>query len=340
MQVGLNQSGLPLATPLNSGGVKNTQAVRQPEAPRIRQGDNRFPESPLISTRPLRYNVQLNQQLTAVQQADNYLSQVESQLLQLRYAASHGSRRGELSQEAARTLTTLLNDRPQLSAGTVDRHLAVNPEQTAQVHFTLPAAQRLLQNDESETLIFSLAGQRREMVAVSLEAGATPRQDVMRLNQGLGRFGVHATLDKQQSLVFRVDETHWPQISSQLSVRGEGKRFSANEFTALIARPEPAVTDSLSQLAQQPGAMREFQGEVQQALEQLTQQRGKLYSHQDNVRRRINEMATQYQPRQALEHAQALRLHLQTSHQDYAATARALGAQANLQPGTVSNLLR
>lgn len=340
MQVGLNQAGLSLTTPLNSGGVKNTAAVK-PQAPlRSRNGENRFPESPLISTRPLRYNVQLNQQLTSVQQADNYLSQVESQLLQLRYAVSHGSLRGDATHEAARSLSSLLSSRPEMSAGTVDRHLAVDPEQTAQVHFTLPAAQRLLQNDEKETLIFSLAGQRREMVAVSLEAGATPRQDVMRLNQGLGRFGVHARLDKQQALVFRVDETDWPQISSQLSVRGEGKRFSANEFTALLARPEPAVTDTLSQLAQQPTLMREYQADVQQALEQLTQQRGQLYNHQDNVRKRINEMATQYQPTEALEHARALRTHLQNSHQDYAATARALGAQANLRQGTVSNLLR
>lgn len=340
MQVGLNPSGLPLSTPLNSGGVKSTAAVKQPPALRDRFSENRFPESPLISTRPLRYNVQLNQQLTSVQQADNYLSQVENQLLQLRYAVNHGSLRGDTTHEAARSLSTLLSNRSAISAGTVNRHLAVDPEQNAQVNFTLPAAQRLLQSDESETLIFSLAGTRREMVAVALEASATPRQHVMRLNQGLGRFGIHAAVDKQQALVFSVDEKVWPQVSSQLSVRGEGKRFSANEFTALLARPEPAVTDTLSQLAQQPTLMREYQGEVQHALEQLTQQRGQLYNHQDNVRRRINEMATQYQPTQALEHARALRAHLQHSQQDYAATARALGAQANLQQGTVSNLLR
>lgn len=340
MQVGLNQAGLPLSTPSNLGGVKQTAAVAKQAQPRARNTDNRFPESPLISTRPLRYNVQLNQQLTSVQQADNYLSQVESQLLQLRYAVGHGSLRGDATNDAARSLSALLSQRPDLTAGTVDRHLEVDPEQTAQVHFTLPAAGRILQNDESETLIFSLAGQRREMVAVSLEAGATPRQNVMRLNQGLGRFGIHASLDKQQSLAFSVDEKNWPQVSSQLSVRGEGKRFSANEFTALLARPEPAVTDTLSQLAQQPALMREYQGDVQQALEQVTQQRGQLYNHQDNVRRRINEMATQYRPAEALEHARALRAHLQNSDQDYAATARALGAQANLRQGTVSNLLR
>lgn len=340
MQVGLKPSALPLATPLNAGGVKNTAVEKSQALQRSGNGENRFPESPLISTRPLRYNVQLNQQLTSVQQADHYLSQVESELLQLRYAVSHGVQRGDATQEAARCLSKLLSERTQLSAGTVNRHLAMDPEQAAQVHFTLPAAQRLLQSDESETLIFSLVGVRREMVAVSLQAGDTPRQDVMRLNQGLGRFGIHASLDKQQTLALRVDETQWQQVSSQLSVRGEGKRFSASEFTALLARPEPAVTDTLSQLALQLGLLRESHGDVQQALEQVTRQRGQLYTHQDNVRRRINEMATQYRPTEALEHARALREHLHNSHQDYAATARALGAQANLRQGTVSNLLR
>lgn len=340
MQVGLNQAGFSLPAPRNAKGVTDTPAIREKASQRSRHGDNRFPESPLISTRPLRYNVQLNQQLTTVQQADNYLSQVESQLLQLRYVASHRTQRGEVAHTAGQALSTLLVERSTMSAGTVNRHLAFNPEQTAQVTFTLPAAQRLLQSDEGETLIFSLAGQRRDMAAVSLEAGATPRQDVLRLNQGLGRFGVYANLDNQQTLVFSVDEADWLQLSSQLSVRGEGKRFSANEFTALLARPEPAVTDALAQLAQNPGQIREFDQDIQKALEQLTQQRGQLFNHQDNVRRRINEMGSQYQPAEALGHAQALRVHLQNSHQDYPTTARALGAQANLRQSTVNNLLR
>lgn len=340
MQVGLNQTGLPLTTPLNTGGVKQPVPLREAKAPRARHADTRFPESPLISTRPLRYNVQLNQQLTLVQQADSYLSALESQLLQLRYASNPSARRGTLLHESARSLVTLIVDRPVLSAGTVNRHLTADPETPAQVNFTLPAAQHLLQGEARETLIFSLAGSRREMTAVVLESSEGPRQQMLRLNQGLGRFGVHARLDKQQALLFSVDEHRWQQVSSQLSVRGEGSRFSASEYTALLARPEPAITDVLVQLAQQPERATERQAEVQQALEKITRQRGTLFTHQENVRQRINEMATQYSPADALAQARALGAHLQNISQDYSATARALGAQANLQQGTVSNLLR
>lgn len=337
MQVGLTQSGLSLTSPVQTGGVTTPSAVRGQPAGAARQKETRFPESPLISTRPLRYNVQLNQQLTAVQQADSYLASVEGQLLQLRHASQNG-RRAERVDAAAGELKTLLDNRQAISNGTVDRHLTVTLEKPAQVRFTLPAAQRLVQSDEEETLIFSLAGQRREMVAVALEAGSSARQQVLRLNQGLGRFAIHASVDPQQQLSFSVDEARWPQVSSQLSARGEGKRVAAS-FTALLARQESSVSDTLRELAAQPHRLREMQGEVHHVLEQLTRQRSHLYLQQDNVRRRINEMETHYPANEALQHARALRQHLQTSSDDFSRVVRAVGAQANLQPATVKNLL-
>lgn len=337
MQVGLSHSSLSLTSPVSTGGVNTPSAVRGVAASRARQPDNRFPESPLISTRPLRYNVQLNQQLTSVQQADSYLSQMEGNLLQLRYAGQSG-RRSELMGETTRALQQLLDNRHTISNGTVDRHLKVQLETSTQVQFTLPAAQRLVQSDEGETLLFSLAGPRREMAAVALEAGSSPQQQVLRLNQGLGRFGVHAGLDGQQQLSFSVEEKDWPQVASQLSVRGEGKRFAAS-FTALLARPEPAISDTLSQLVQQQQRVRELQGGVQQALEQLTQQRGYLHAQKINVRKRIDEMDSHYPANDAIQHARALSQHLQSRAGDYFSVARAIGAQANLQPATVKNLL-
>ena len=337
MQVGLSHSSLSLTSPASSGGVNNLSAVRGVAASRARQPDKRFPESPLISTRPLRYNVQLNQQLTSVQQADSYLSQVEGALLQLRYAGQN-SRRSELMGETTTALQQLLDNRQTISNGTIDRHLRVQLETPVQVQFMLPAAQRLVQSDEGETLLFSLAGPRREMFAVALETGSSPQQQVLRLNQGLGRFGVHVSMDEQQQLSFCVEEKEWARVASQLSVRGEGKRFAAS-FTALLARPEPAISDTLNQLAQQPQRVRELQNEVQQALEQLTQQRGYLQAQQTNVRKRIDEMDFHYQTNDATQHAQALNQHLQSSSGDYFRVARAIGAQANLQPATVKNLL-
>lgn len=338
MQVGLTQSSLTLTSPVNTGGVNTPAPVRgQPTGSSLRPNDHRFPESPLISSRPLRYNVQLNQQLTSVQQADNFLSQVEGQLLQLRHL-SQGGRRSDLTSEAASTLQRLLGNRPTISNGTVDRQLAVTLEQTAQVKFTLPAASRLLQSNEAETVLFSLAGQRREMVAVAFDADSSPRQQVLKLNQGLGRFGIHARLENQQQLIFSVDEKNWAQVSSQLSVRGEGKRFS-DSFTALLARPETAVSDALGQIAQAPQNMRERQGEVQLALEQLTRQRSHLFAQQESVRRRINEMDSHYPVSGALEHARALRQHLENGAKDFANISRAVGAQANLRCATVKSLL-
>lgn len=338
MQVGLTQSSLTLTPSVNTGSVSTPAAVRGQPVGSPRAQDHRFPESPLISTRPLRYNVQLNQQLTSVQQADHFLSQVEGQLLQLRHG-SQGGRRAELASEAASSLQRLLGNRPAISNGTVDRQLAVSLEQTAQVKFTLPAAARLLQSDEAETVLFSLAGQRREMVAVAFEEGSTPRQQVLKLNQGLGRFGIHARLDNnQQQLTFSVEEKNWGQVSTQLSVRGEGKRFS-DSFTALLARPEAAVSDALGQLAQAPQTLRERQSDVQLALEQLTRQRSHLFAQHENVRKRIDEMETHYPANGALEHARALRQHLQNGANDFASVARAVGAQANVRPATVKNLL-
>ena len=336
MQVGLkNSPGLQGAS-LSSPGLAPSSSVRDVAAVALRQNDRRYPESPLISARPLRYNVYLNQQITAVQQAENYLSQLENELLALRHESKQ--RRGEASPQAARTLSQLLTARPALSGGTVDRNLVAQPEQPATVSFTLPAAQNLLQSETSEMLLFALAGARRELVAIPLEERDSPRQVVQRLNQGLGRMGIRATLDKQQ-IHFSVEEKQWQQVSSQLSVRGEGKRFSAHEFTALIARPDPAITDNLDRVAQQPARARDLQGELYQALDQLTQQRGQLHARQESVRKRIDEMATQYKPDEALHHARALSNHLKASRNDYGSTARALGAQANLRQSIVKNVL-
>lgn len=336
MQVGLKSAAGLQGSPLSSTGLAPSSSVRDVAAVTLRQNDRRYPESPLISARPLRYNVYLNQQITAVQQADSYLAKLENELLSLRFESKQ--RRVEASAQSVRTLSQLLTARPGLSGGTVDRNFIAQPEQPSAVSFTLPAAQNLLQGEEPEMLLFALSGARRALVAITFEGDESPRQVVQRLNQGLGRMGIHAAVHKQQ-LVFSVEEKDWQQISNQLSVRGEGKRFSAHEFTALIARPEPALTDSLERVVQQPVRAREFQGEVQQALEQLTQQRGQLHTLQERVRQRIDEMATQYKPDEARRHARALSEHLKASRNDYASTARALGAQANLQQSTVKNVL-
>ena len=82
MQVGLTSSSLATggahSAAVSSSTVAPTQAVRQ----KLPATASEYPASPLITTRPQRYSVQLNDQLTTLQQAHHYLGQLEQQLLE------------------------------------------------------------------------------------------------------------------------------------------------------------------------------------------------------------------------------------------------------------------
>ena len=74
MQVGLTSSSLATggahSAAVSSSTVAPTQAVRQ----KLPATASEYPASPLITTRPQRYSVQLNDQLTTLQQAGNWSS--------------------------------------------------------------------------------------------------------------------------------------------------------------------------------------------------------------------------------------------------------------------------
>lgn len=97
MQVGLTSSSLATggahSAAVSSSTVASTQAVRQ----KLPATASEYPASPLITTRPQRYSVQLNDQLTTLQQADHYLGQLEQQLLDYR----HSQRKGGQAQSTA-----------------------------------------------------------------------------------------------------------------------------------------------------------------------------------------------------------------------------------------------
>lgn len=334
MQVGLKTTTSSSAAALTRGAIDAPRSVKTRKISEVSASRNPFPEAALISSRPLRYNVQLNQQLTAVQQADSYLSDTETQLLLLRHAAD----RDDASARAA-GLQRLLARRSELSGGTIDRHLSVTLGQSAKVNFSVPGSEKLLQNPAGETLVFSLGGSKRELAAVVLPQEGSPRQVLMHLNVGLGRMGINAQQDNTGRIRFSVDEARWDRVSQQLSVKGEGHHFPADAFTLLAVQPEDAQQDGLAQLAARPGAGRENSARMQSALEQITSQRSRLRVHQERVRSRIDDMATPYTSQKASEIAQALGGVLEKSGDSFSELTRALGAQANIHPATVKNLL-
>lgn len=333
MQVGLTTTLATSASTIGRGGLDASQTVARVNAPELASARNTFPESALLSRRPMRYNVQLNQQLTAVQQADSYLAQTETHLLQMRQALLRG---GDVTVPAG-PLHQMLARRVQLSGGTIDRQLTASLEKESTVSFTLPGTEKLLSHPSGETLVFLLGGGKREMAAIALPEEATPRQTLLRLNVGLGRLGIHASRDAHGQLLFRVDESRWERVSQQLSVRGEGKHYSADAFTLLKPEAESACSDMVLTLATR--RERDCQLKVQDTLDHLTTQRSKLRQQQERVASRIHDMATVYTPSQARETAQALGAVLGNSGNSYSTLATALGAQANVKLATVKNLL-
>lgn len=333
MQVSLKTASLTTSAPATAGRgtIDAPQSVTRASAPQT-TSRNSFPESALLSRRPMRYNVQLNQQLTAVQQADSYLAKTETQLLQLRQSAARGD---DLSAHSS-ALQKHLARRSQLSGGTVDRHLSASLEQKTAVSFTLPGCEKLLHQPDGETLVFSLGGRQREMVAIALPEEATPRQTLTRLNVGLGRLGIHATQASNGQLKFSVGEDRWERVSQQLTVRGEGGHFPADAFTLLAPQAESASSDEMQALTSR--WEREGQTKLHAALEHITTQRSRLRQQQDRVSARISDMETVFTPRQAQETSRALGEVLAGSR-GFGALSQALGAQANVRLATVKNLL-
>lgn len=333
MQVGLKTTSLTTTpTPVRTTPGAASPVARTESAESVRRSSPLFPESALLSRRPLRYNVQLNQQLTAVQKAENYLSETENQLLTLRHQAMRGG-----SDRPSAAVNTLLQQRNTLSGGTVDRNFNVTLQQKSQVSFTLPGMEKVLEQTPGETLVFALGGSKRELAAVAIPAQATPRQALMHLNVGLGRLGIHASLGSDGNAVFQVDEARWAQVSQHLSVRGEGQQFPADAFTLLAPQAETSREDEIGQLSSQ--WERGASGKLQQTLEQITRERSKLHQHQERVSARIQDMATAYSPREALETSRALGDALANSGSQYGLLSKALSAQGNISLTTVKNLL-
>lgn len=299
-----------------------------------RQSSN-FPDAPLISSQPLRYNVQLNQQLTRVQQADHFLQATESQLLKVNHALSRrGDRQTALAE--TQTLQSLLSQRQTLSGGSVNRQLQVSLEGKSQVNFQLRDGRALVNNPQPELLTFSLAGQQREISAAAITADSTPQQTLLSLNQALGKWGIHGKLDAQRDVQFQVDEQQWSRVNQHLSVQGGGERYPQSQFFPVKPQAETTLEDEVARVLANPAQLESLQPTLDSTLEQLTRQRKQLVRTKALVQQRVDSMSN-FNSVQADSLAQEVAQQL--GQRNYGRVADALGAQANVPRATVKNVL-
>ncbi|MBY4838423.1 hypothetical protein K5Y32_18905 [Pantoea sp. DY-15] len=317
------------STPLNAKAPVSNVANAA-----TRQTSN-FPDAPLISSQPLRYNVQLNQQLTRVQQADHFLQATETQLLKVNHAISRrGDRQTALAE--TQTLQSLLAQRQTLSGGSVNRQLHVSLEGKSQVNFQLRDGQALVNNPQPELLTFSLAGQQREISAAAIAADSTPQQTLLSLNKALGKWGIHGKLDAQREVQFQVDEQHWSRVNQHLSVQGGGERYPHSQFFPIKPQAETTLEDEVARVLANPAQLESLQPALDSTLEQLTHQRKQLVRTKALVQQRIDSMSN-FSSARANSAAQDVAQQL--GQRNYGSVADALGAQANVPRATVKNVL-
>ena len=328
MQVGLQTTTRASGGELAQMPVKDRARV-QSIAKRAERED--YPASPLITLRPQRYSVQLNDQLTVLQQADSYLSRLEKALLNQRHALLNSGQ-----QEQGRTaLADLLANRAQLSAGRVDRQLQPVLQGEAQVTFHSPELAALLNDDEkSVSLMFSVeAGRGRRLAAVLLAHPADALNPAMQIKNALQRTGVMPRYGEGR-WTFSTAETGWPQLERSFTVadaQGEHARRLSLQATSAQAETLAAALAT----GQRDG----LQNIVQSVLNQVGEQRQLLASAQEKARQRMEVMA-RFPETQSAEHASAaLGQTLAWACHHYDTLAKAVSGQANLSGLTVQNLL-
>ncbi|POT58649.1 flagellar hook-associated protein [Citrobacter amalonaticus] len=333
MQVGLNTTSLSGSGTLNSSVQQHAVAQNTP----VRQkstatASSDYPASPLIATRPQRYSVQLNDQLTTLQQADHYLGQLEQHLLDYRHTARRG---GQAQQQKGSELAAFLEKRPTLSGGAVDRQLKSVLQGEARVSFHSPDLAQRLRDNSTGSRMFSISdGRQTQLSAVVVEEDTQPGQYNMMMSHALRRVGVQMH-EGQGEMTFSTTEAQWPQIEKTLSVCSGAEKTLA--FTPLKSFADPSRADELLQRVRQ-GGNRALDG-IQQALDTISDQRAQMAVQQEKARQLIDGMARFPQGESAVQASENLGGVLDHANHNYQVLAQAVNGQARLSSQTVRSLL-
>lgn len=333
MQISLNTTAL-------SG--QSSQVSTRPEAaeraPAVKQPltrDNDYPASPLLSTRPQRYSVQLNDQLTTQQQADRYLATLEQKMLDYRQSSR---RENSASNPHADAIQQLLSQRASLSGGSVDNQLTAVLQGEARVNFQSPELANALHSLQPEALLFSVQqGRQTQLSAITVTEDTDPRQYRTAMHNALRRVGVQVQ-EKFGDITFSSSEKRWPTIQQSLSVMGEGVRFPAGEVKTLAPVSEASLSDRVQNAL--AGGGQQAQNVVQQALGHISDQRQKLAGQQEKARRLIDDMARFSDAQNAVQAASTLAGSLEEASHNYQLLVEAVNGHARFSSSTVQNLLR
>jgi hypothetical protein len=186
------------------------------------------------------FNLQLNQQLSSMQAAESYLSELEEQLTTLKLKLSRkisslqrSSEQQDSIMEPLQQLNKLLEQRVKRSGSALDATLTLRLNEPLRSRFSINGLDSIqaIQSSGKETLLFDVGHVQSEPVAVVLEEDMSEEQILRRFNEGLAQVGIHAELGYGGALKFSSPEVEWEKAKKQLRVQGEGKLFTEGVFS-------------------------------------------------------------------------------------------------------------
>lgn len=290
------------------------------------------------------FNIQLNQQLTAMQSADGYLADLAGRLSNLKLSlgrelASPQAGDKNALRAAIREVNDLLQERGKRSGNALDASLRLRLNEPVRSRFSLEGLDSIeaVQASGRETLLFSGGRALREPVAVVLDEGLSAEQVLRRFNASLGQAGIRAELDSDGALRFSAREGDWQALKGQLAVQGEGRLFPrekarvASRDEGLQPFPEPR-DDAFREL-------RQVLDSVIATLDRISALRDQLSHRQDDVRDFLARQESQDERQWAQSFAASVFALMGRSATSYTALTQTVVAQANLSRFAVVSLL-
>jgi hypothetical protein len=295
------------------------------------------------------FTLQLNQQLSSMQSAQRYLSQLADQLASLKQSVGRSLSAVPLSREVPgqshqpmlERINDLLDKRSQLSDGTLDASFQLRLDEPLRSRFQLTGLESLpsIQQSGMETLVFNAGRHLAAPVAVVLDNNMTETQILRRFNNSLGQTGLLAEKDIDGQLKFSAPEQHWQKLRGQLTVQGEGKLFSKAQPTVMQSTIERLFIEPLKLVGSSREELHRLLDSVDQGLDRIRLVADQLHQRQRDVREFLRSQESPSEKVWAHDYAASAFDSSETQGRSYTRVAQTVLLQANVTRFAVVGLL-
>lgn len=339
---------LPVTTALDTRTRAQAQLPETPLAARRARESRSSDGQPVerLLDKGAGFNLQLNQQLSSMQSAEGYLSNVAEQLSSLKLSLSRQLSSAQTSGErdsitrSLQQLNSLLEQRAKDSGESLDASFKLRLNEPLRSRFSVQGLESIdaVQRSGKETLLFSAGRHLSEPVAVVLDDGMSHEQILRRFNTSLGQAGIRAELSQEGALKFSATEQVWQPLKEQLRVQGEDKLF-AKAAVAVVSQDDGLLNLPLALNQKSASELRQLLDSVVSALDRVNSLREQISQRQADVREFLARQESQDEKQWARNFASAVFSSNGHKSASYAVISQAVVAQSNLSRFAVVSLL-